>query len=80
MSHVFDPVPNRKSRPTLLIRESKRVDGKSQKRIENKLARRHLGEGSVVLYDISSSSYYGRTCPLAVYESGAVSGAKSEGV
>ena len=38
-----------------------------QKRIENKLARRHLGEGSVVLYDISSSSYYGRTCPLAVY-------------
>jgi len=38
-----------------------------QKRVENKLARRHLGEGSVVLYDISSSSYYGRTCPLAVY-------------
>jgi len=38
-----------------------------QSRIENKLARRHLRERSVVLYDISSSSYYGRTCPLAVY-------------
>jgi len=38
-----------------------------KKRIENKLARRHLGHGSVVLYDISSGTYYGRTCPLAVY-------------
>src|SRR5436305_837299 len=36
-----------------------------QRRIENKLARRHLGEGAVVLYDVSSSSYEGRTCPLA---------------
>jgi len=40
---------------------------KRQKRIENKLAKRHLSEGAVVLYDISSSSYYGHTCPLAVY-------------
>jgi len=38
-----------------------------QQRIENKLARRHLGEGSIVLYDISSSTYYGRSCPLAFY-------------
>lgn len=40
---------------------------KRQKRIENKLAKRHLSEGCVVLYDISSSSYYGHTCPLAAY-------------
>lgn len=38
-----------------------------QRRIENKLARQHLGEGAVVLYDVSSSSYEGRTCPLAQY-------------
>jgi len=36
-----------------------------QRRIENKLARRHLAEGAVVLYDLTSSSYYGRTCALA---------------
>lgn len=34
-------------------------------RIERKLADRHLSEGHRVLYDISSSSYYGRICPLA---------------
>src|SRR4051812_37565406 len=38
-----------------------------QRRIENKLARQHLREGGVVLYDVSSSSYYGHTCPLAQY-------------
>jgi transposase len=36
-----------------------------QKRIENKLAQRHLSEGSRVLYDVSSSSYFGHTCLLA---------------
>ena len=36
-----------------------------QTRIENKLAKRHLAEGVRVLYDISSSSYFGRTCVLA---------------
>ena len=36
-----------------------------QKRIENKLAKRHLTNGAHVLYDISSSSYTGRTCVLA---------------
>jgi hypothetical protein len=36
-----------------------------QKRIENKLAKRHLSDGVRVLYDVSSSSYFGRTCPLA---------------
>ena len=34
-------------------------------RIERKLADRHLSEGHRVLYDISSSSYYGLVCPLA---------------
>jgi len=36
-----------------------------KQRIEKKLAKRHLSEGSVVLYDVSSSYYWGRTCPLA---------------
>ncbi len=36
-----------------------------QERIEKKLADRHLGEGSHVLYDITSSYYEGHTCPLA---------------
>src|ERR1700747_133808 len=36
-----------------------------QERIEKKLAARHLEEGGLVLYDVSSSFYEGRTCPLA---------------
>lgn len=36
-----------------------------QERIEKKLADRHLSEGSVVLYDVTSSYYEGHTCPLA---------------
>ena len=36
-----------------------------QERIEKKLAERHLAEGDLVLYDVTSSSYEGRTCPLA---------------
>jgi len=39
------------------------VDG--QERIEKKLAARHLREGAQVFYDVSSSYYEGRTCPLA---------------
>ena len=35
-----------------------------QSRIEHKLAVRHLGEGTQVLYDVTSSYYEGRTCPL----------------
>jgi transposase len=38
-----------------------------QKRIENKLAKRHLAEGHQVRYDVSSSSYTGRTCVLACF-------------
>jgi transposase len=38
---------------------------KRQGAIEQKLAQRHLKEGSVVLYDVSSSYYEGQTCPLA---------------
>jgi transposase len=38
-----------------------------QERIENKLAKRHLEAGATVLFDVSSSSYHGRTCPLAQY-------------
>jgi hypothetical protein len=36
-----------------------------QQRIENALAKRHLQEGTLVLYDISSTYFEGRTCPLA---------------
>ena len=35
-----------------------------QQRIEARLARRHLAEGAHVLYDVSSSYFEGRTCPL----------------
>jgi transposase len=38
-----------------------------QERIEKKLAARHLTEGRLVLYDVSSSSYEGRTCPLVQF-------------
>ena len=38
-----------------------------QERIEKKLAARHLGEGGLVLYDVTSSSYEGRTCPLVQF-------------
>ena len=36
-----------------------------QGRIQRHLARRHLAEGAAVLYDVSSSYYEGRCCPLA---------------
>jgi len=38
-----------------------------QVRIENGLARRHLEDGALVLYDVSSSYFEGRHCPLAQY-------------
>jgi transposase len=38
-----------------------------QKTIETKLAKRHLTDGGLVLYDVSSSYYEGETCPLARY-------------
>jgi transposase len=38
-----------------------------QDRIEKKLAGRHLSEGSLVLYDVTSSYYEGHSCPLARY-------------
>ena len=36
-----------------------------QARIEDRLAARHLRDGEMVLYDVSSSYFEGRTCPLA---------------
>ena len=36
-----------------------------QSAIEKKLAKRHLSDGALVLYDVTSSSYEGKTCPLA---------------
>jgi hypothetical protein len=36
-----------------------------QAKIEGRLAKRHLTDGTLVLYDVSSSYFEGRTCPLA---------------
>jgi len=38
-----------------------------KKQIEKKLAARHLSDGAIVLYDISSSYYEGKKCSLAQY-------------
>jgi hypothetical protein len=39
--------------------------GDRQATIEDRLARRHLKDGELVLYDVSSSYFEGRQCPLA---------------
>jgi transposase len=36
-----------------------------QPRLEQALARRHLADGTLVLYDVTSTYFEGRTCPLA---------------
>lgn len=36
-----------------------------QSRIENRLAKQHLSNGTLVLYDVSSTYFEGRCCPLA---------------
>jgi transposase len=36
-----------------------------QERIEERLARRHLEDGELVLYDVTSTYFEGRSCPLA---------------
>jgi hypothetical protein len=41
--------------------------GERQQEIEQNLARRHLEEGSLVLYDVSSTYFEGQTCPLAQF-------------
>jgi len=38
--------------------------GERQTRVEDRLAKRHLADGEMVLYDVSSSYFEGRTCPL----------------
>jgi hypothetical protein len=38
-----------------------------QNRIENKLAKKHLQDGSLILYDVSSSFYTGTHCSLAQF-------------
>lgn len=38
-----------------------------QPRIEQALAKKHLSEGSLVLYDLTSTYFEGRHCPLARY-------------
>src|ERR1043166_3113477 len=41
--------------------------GRRQAALEPQLAGRHLRQGGLVLYDVSSSFYHGKTCPLARY-------------
>ena len=41
--------------------------GPRQAAIETALAKRHLSEGTLVLYDVTSTYFEGRTCPLAQY-------------
>ena len=36
-----------------------------QQGIEQRLAKKHLAEGALVLYDLTSSYFEGRCCPLA---------------
>lgn len=38
-----------------------------QQSIENALAKRHLSDGSLILYDVSSTYFEGRHCPLACF-------------
>jgi hypothetical protein len=38
-----------------------------QERIEDRLARRHLKDGELVLYDVSSAYFEGRSCPLVEF-------------
>src|SRR5260221_503820 len=68
-------VPNRASPPAVLLRETYRHDGKVKNRTlanlsawpEAKidaLAARPLAGGTLVLYDVSSAAFEGRTCPL----------------
>ena len=38
-----------------------------QARMEDQLAQRHLAEGSLVLYDLTSTYFEGRKCPLAAW-------------
>jgi hypothetical protein len=39
--------------------------GERQEKVEKALAERHLHDGTLVLYDVSSSYFEGRRCPLA---------------
>jgi transposase len=39
--------------------------GERQQRIESRLAKKHLDNGSLVLYDVTSTYFEGRSCPLA---------------
>ena len=41
--------------------------GARQGRIENKLAKKHLRDGSLILYDVGSSFYTGSHCPLVMF-------------
>ena len=41
--------------------------GRGQRRIERKLAKRHLDEGQLVLWDVTAISFESRTCALAAY-------------
>src|SRR5258706_396049 len=69
-------IPNRGSPPAILLRETYReaakevyaaLDwlGREQPFIEATLARRHLKDGALLLYDVTSTYLEGRCCQLA---------------
>jgi len=41
--------------------------GERQESLENALAKKHLADGMLVLYDVTSTYFEGRACPLARY-------------
>ena len=41
--------------------------GRGQKRIEEKLAKRHLDDGQLILWDVTTVPFESRTCALAAY-------------
>ncbi len=41
--------------------------GRGQGRIEEKLAKRHLGDGQLILWDVTTVPFESRTCALAAY-------------
>src|SRR5436309_2924729 len=67
-------IPNRTSPPAMLLRESYREGGKVRNRTlanlsqwpaaQQVLARRNLHDGSLALYDVTSTYFEGRGCPL----------------
>src|SRR5580692_4281701 len=60
LDELIDPAPSR-HRDLVMAMDYLQA---RQEQIENALAARHLAGGTLVLYDVSSAAFEGRTCPL----------------